>query len=339
MSEQKFPPLAIDTIARIFASKDAESPLYFKGPQLVNLFNGLGFPDHYSFVDGKGIRTLDYGDGLSRYTYALRRLEKLNESFKVPSAIQAFVNASQQPMEAIRAFQDKLKAWGIQVYAKDGQVSESQDKEEALPYLPDVLIDNKRTTPQDQPEGTETNKDKTDEQSALETEILGEIPPDRPVVFISYSWDSDSHKEWVAKLAEDIAHNGIHVLLDQYVGDGTMLPVFMELGIERADRVIIIGTEEYKKKALDPNRGVAFEGCIIRTALFQNIGTRKFITCLKKGSFKTSFPLLVSSLKGHDFRKEDAYENELDSLCRDIWKKPLKARPPLGPIPDYVHEE
>ena len=175
MSEQKFPPLAIDTIARIFASKDAESPLYFKGPQLVNLFNGLGFPDHYSFVDGKGIRTLDYGDGLSRYAYALRRLEKLNESFKVPSAIQAFVNASQQPMEAIRAFQDKLEAWGIQVYAKDGQVSESQDKEEALPYLPDVLIDNRRTTPQDHPEGMEAEKDRTDEQNTLETDILQNV--------------------------------------------------------------------------------------------------------------------------------------------------------------------
>ena len=81
----------------------------------------------------------------------------------------------------------------------------------------------------------------------MEKSILGEIPSDRPVVFISYSWDSEDHQDWVAKLAEDLTDAGIYVLFDQYVEDGTILPAFMDFGIERADKVIVIGTETYKQ--------------------------------------------------------------------------------------------
>jgi len=35
-------------------------------------------------------------------------------------------------------------------------------------------------------------------------------------VFISYSWDSEAHKEWVLNLANNLIKNGIGVLLDQY---------------------------------------------------------------------------------------------------------------------------
>ena len=34
--------------------------------------------------------------------------------------------------------------------------------------------------------------------------------------FVSYSWDSDQHKEWVAKLATDLRHDGIETILDQW---------------------------------------------------------------------------------------------------------------------------
>ena len=108
----------------------------------------------------------------------------------------------------------------------------------------------------------------------MEKSILGEIPSDRPVVFISYSWDSEDHQDWVAKLAEDLTDAGIYVLFDQYVEDGTILPAFMDFGIERADKVIVIGTETYKQKSYYPDTGAAFEGCIIRTQMFQNLGTK-----------------------------------------------------------------
>ena len=39
----------------------------------------------------------------------------------------------------------------------------------------------------------------------------------RPIIFISYSWDSEVHKEWILKLADDLIKDyGADVILDQY---------------------------------------------------------------------------------------------------------------------------
>ena len=37
-----------------------------------------------------------------------------------------------------------------------------------------------------------------------------------PRVFISYSWDNDTHKAWVRYLAEQLRHNGVDARLDQW---------------------------------------------------------------------------------------------------------------------------
>lgn len=58
MKSQKapYPPHVIKTIAGIMASKDVCAPNYLKGPELVGLFQSLGFPDSYTFVEGRGIQ-------------------------------------------------------------------------------------------------------------------------------------------------------------------------------------------------------------------------------------------------------------------------------------------
>ncbi len=45
--------------------------------------------------------------------------------------------------------------------------------------------------------------------SSVETE-------NKPVIFISYSWDSEEHKEWVLNLANKLCDDGIDVILDRY---------------------------------------------------------------------------------------------------------------------------
>ena len=86
MDNRKLPPLVIQKLASIIASSDSSSDLYMKGPDLVDLFNNLGFPDTYTFVEGRGIQTADFGEGLSRLTYTLRRIESLNKSSRVYEA-------------------------------------------------------------------------------------------------------------------------------------------------------------------------------------------------------------------------------------------------------------
>lgn len=91
-------------------------------------------------------------------------------------------------------------------------------------------------------------------------------------------------------------------------------------------------------KCYESSSGVAFEDCIIRNNISQNIGTKKFIACLRQGNFKKSFPIYIGTNKGHDFSKDENYDKEVESLCRAIYGKPLHQRPKLGDIPDYAKE-
>lgn len=333
-----FPPLAIKQIANVMAIQNPSAPNYLKGPELVNLFNVLGYPDAYTFEEGRGIQTLDYGEGLSRLTYATKRLEDLNKACQIPVALQEFIKRIRQPLEFIETLQKVLKPWNLEQFVPKNGIEESQ--------VDNVDI-NKQNAIIEEPKniGTDINhkNEKTEKiydarKRALEESVLGKIPEGHPVVFISYSWDSEEHQAWVLKLSEDLAKNGVYVLLDQYVEDGSMLPAYMDLGLDRANKVLIIGTEKYRMKCYEPSSGVAFEDCIIRNNISQNIGTKKFIACLRQGNFKKSFPIYIGTNKGHDFSKEENYNKELESLCRAIYGKPLHKRPHLGEIPDYAKE-
>lgn len=272
-----FPPLAIKQIANVMAIQNPSAPNYLKGPELVNMFNAFGYPDVYTFKEGRGILTVDYGEGLSRLTYATKRLEDLNKACQIPEALQEFTKRIQQPLEFIETLQRVLKPWKLENFVPKIETEVFQVNNDGL-NKPDVAGDEK-------PKIAEVsiidkkNENKVKQYDARkrsqEESILGKIPEGHPVVFISYSWDSPEHKVWVAKLADDLTSKGIYVLFDDYLDSGTTLPMFMEYGIERSDRVLIIGTPKYKEKCTGMSSGVAFEDTIIRSSMFQDLGTKK----------------------------------------------------------------
>lgn len=138
------------------------------------------------------------------------------------------------------------------------------------------------------------------------------------VLFIAYSHDSESHKTWVRKFAHDLMESGdFEVLLDQDLPKGYPLPRFMELGISRADKVLIIGTPEYKKKA-EQGKGAAFEGSIISTELMNDIDSIKYYPILRSGTFETSFPTILQGRTGDDFTNDAEYENKLQIVVDAI---------------------
>lgn len=332
-SQITFPPKAINQIANVMATQNSADPNYMKGPELVSLFNTLGYLDAYTFSDGRGIQTIDYGEGLSRLTYVTKRLQDLNKVCQVPNAIQEFCNRVQQPSEFVDSMKKLLSPFDLEKFVPT--LSTTPNDNENTSECGNFNID-EQAYELDKAKKEESKKLCHERRKALEESVLGEIPDGHRVVFISYSWDSPSHKEWVAKLAKDLADNGIYVLLDEYLEGGTTLSSFMELGIERAKKVLVIGTSNYREKCLGLSSGVAFEESIIRESMFQNLGTKKFIPCLRLGEFTQSFPLILSGCKGYDFRKDDNYTTILDDLCRDIYGQPRRPRPKLGDIPDYA---
>ena len=332
-SQIEFSPKAIYQIANVMATQNSADPNYMKGPELVSLFNTLGYLDAYTFSDGRGIQTIDYGEGLSRLTYVTKRLQDLNKVCQVPNAIQEFCNRVQQPSEFVDSMKKLLSPFDLEKFVPT--LSTTPNDNENTSECGNFNID-EQAYELDKAKKEESKKLCHERRKALEESVLGEIPDGRRVVFISYSWDSPSHKEWVAKLAKDLADNGIYVLLDEYLEGGTTLSSFMELGIERAKKVLVIGTPNYREKCLGLSSGVAFEESIIRESMFQNLGTKKFIPCLRLGEFTQSFPLILSGCKGYDFRKDDNYTTILDDLCRDIYGQPRRPRPKLGEVPDYA---
>ncbi|MEC5127811.1 toll/interleukin-1 receptor domain-containing protein [Verrucomicrobiales bacterium BCK34] len=117
-----------------------------------------------------------------------------------------------------------------------------------------------------------------------------------PKAFVSYSWDDDSHKEWVATLAAQLRDDGIETMLDQWHAvPGDQLPAFMETEIRENDYVLIVCTPNYRLKSDERKGGVGYEGDIMTAEVHTQGNHRKFIPILAQGEWVESAP---SWLKG-----------------------------------------
>jgi hypothetical protein len=115
----------------------------------------------------------------------------------------------------------------------------------------------------------------------------------RPTVFISYSWDSPEHQEWVLTLANDlISQYGVDVLLDRYeMTVGGELTHFMESSIQKADKVVMILTPNYRNRAEGRAGGVGYEYSMISQGMYTaQVENDKFIPVLRAGTIEDSIP-------------------------------------------------
>lgn len=167
---------------------------------------------------------------------------------------------------------------------------------------------------------------------------LNQIPEGVPVVFISYSWDNESHKQWVVDLSKDLREKfRIYTLLDCYNRGGDDLITFMQKGLKRADRVLIIGTPNYKNKLESSiGGGVKFEDQVITIALYKEMGSNKFVPILREGAFSESFNELIETRLGYDMSNDGYYEERLQELAADLWGTPINIAPTLGPKPNFT---
>jgi len=158
-------------------------------------------------------------------------------------------------------------------------------------------------------------------------------------VFISYSWDSEEHKERVLALANTLRSPwGIETDIDQYVrAKPPFTPsqgwdLWMEKRIEWAKFVLIVCTETYKRRFRgdeEPGigRGSTWEGTIIRQHLYNNqLASTKFIPVVFSSQDLTHVPIIFN---GHDiYILED--EKSLRGLCYRLRKEPIIAMPEVA---------
>lgn len=163
------------------------------------------------------------------------------------------------------------------------------------------------------------------------------------IVFISYAWDTEEHNKWVLRLADYlIEEGGLEVIIDQYdLKPGGDLNYFMESGLEKADKVLMILTPKYKKKADKREGGTGFENSIISGNLYeiQNKTNDKFIPVLKSGKKEESAPTYLKTKIYHSMVDDDSFEFDALSLLKLIYGYSDKKKPLKGKIPDFENLE
>lgn len=148
--------------------------------------------------------------------------------------------------------------------------------------------------------------------------------------FISYSWDSDTHKAWVKLLATRLrTENGIDITLDQWeVVPGDQLPVFMERAIRENDYVLIVCTPKYKQRSDNRQGGVGYEGDIMSGEVMVHSNHRKFIPLLREGRGDNAIPSWLRGKYRIDLRGDPYSEDEYRDLTNTILGE-REVAPPL----------
>jgi hypothetical protein len=153
--------------------------------------------------------------------------------------------------------------------------------------------------------------------------------------FISYSWDSSSHKDWVRFLAERLHNKGVYTFLDQWdLSPGSQLTKYMETSIRESAFVLLVCTRNFALKADEGKGGVGYEKNIVTGEMFNNTNSdSKFVAILREGEPKASLPSYLKSKVYLDFRNDIDFEANLEELLRHIYGEPKYVRPSLGTKP------
>lgn len=167
---------------------------------------------------------------------------------------------------------------------------------------------------------------------------------DTPKVFISYSWSSPEHEQWVLELAEKLMSDGVHMILDKWdLKEGHDKYAFMEKMVTDPDvkKVLIICDTEYQKKADSRKGGVGAESQIVSYEIYNKVNQEKFIPIVAEVDEKGEpfLPIYLKSRIYIDLSSDVSFYSEYEKLLRNIFDRPLLLKPPLGKPPQHLFED
>ena len=142
-------------------------------------------------------------------------------------------------------------------------------------------------------------------------------------VFISYSHDSDAHRERVLGLSERLRKDGIPTILDRYVRKGSPdegWPRWMLNGLDSATRVLCVCTETYYRRfrgleVPSKGKGVDWEGALLTQALYDaRSRTNEFVPVLFERSDESYIPEPLRGQTHYLLDSDDGYHALYDAL-------------------------
>jgi hypothetical protein len=163
-------------------------------------------------------------------------------------------------------------------------------------------------------------------------------------IFISYSWTTPEHEDWVLSLAKRLISDGVEVVLDKWdLKEGNDLYDFMESMVKSPEinKVLIILDEKYTERADARKGGVGTETQIISPKMYKDVSQEKFIPIVRERN-EEGVAFIPTYLDGRvyiDLSSDEHFEENYESLLRNIYSRPSYSKPKLGNAPSYLFED
>lgn len=164
-----------------------------------------------------------------------------------------------------------------------------------------------------------------------------------PRLFISYSWSTSEHEQWVIDLATELVNSGVDVVLDKWdLREGHDSIAFMEKMVTdpSISKVILVCDQVYASKADGRAGGVGTETQIISAEVYAKQSQDKFVAVIaeKNDAGKPCLPTYYKSRIYVDLSESDRYAENFEKLLRWIFDKPLYLKPEIGKPPSFIIE-
>jgi hypothetical protein len=173
---------------------------------------------------------------------------------------------------------------------------------------------------------------------------MTEAPISSPKLFISYSWSSPEHENWVVSFAEELVSQGIHVILDKWdLKPGHDANAFMESMVTDPEvtKVILVCDAKYAEKSNKRSGGAGTEAQIISPELYAKKAQDKFAAVVREhdDNGQACVPVYYKGRIYFDLSDPSIYATEFEKLVRWAWDKPQYVRPEIGKRPSFLSED
>ncbi|MFA4956509.1 MAG: FxSxx-COOH system tetratricopeptide repeat protein [Candidatus Methanoperedens sp.] len=146
-------------------------------------------------------------------------------------------------------------------------------------------------------------------------------PQNNPKVFISYSHDSEEHKERVLALSDRLRVDGIECIIDHNeTSPSEGWAIWMSNQIAEADFILVVCTETYErrfrgKEETEDGLGAIWEGAIITQKLYEaKAKNTQIIPILLSNAKKSHIPIVLRNATHYRPDTDNGYKTLIDRL-------------------------
>ena len=159
-----------------------------------------------------------------------------------------------------------------------------------------------------------------------------------PKIFISYSWSSPDHQDWVESLSENLVADGIEIVLDIWeLREGDDAHAFMERMVNdiSVTKIIMIIDNKYTERANSREGGVGTESTILSNELYTVKDKNKIVAVIAEPNAKT--PTFYAGRIYVDLSDQYIYVDEYEKLVRWAYGKYKREKPKtIGKPPSFI---